>query len=297
MSAGKVSADRVTPRRVLAAAGLAVLTFAAAPAPAVAQGKLEARYTVSIAGIPIGRGAWVVDVTDDHYTTAASGRVTGVLRAVTSGEGSAAARGTVSAGRLVPLSYAINITSDDKPEEIRMSLNGGTVKEVVAEPKLPPSPDRVPVTDTHRKGVLDPMTAGLFAVAGSGDPLVAEACHRTVPVFDGRQRYDLALSFKRWDKVKADKGYQGPVVVCAITYQPVAGHRPDRAAIKYLKDARDIEIWLAPLAGTRFLVPFRLAVPTMIGTAVLQATQFVSAPSLARPQQPPAPATGNAKTQ
>jgi len=37
-----------------------------------------------------------------------------------------------------------------------------------------------------------------------------------------------------------------------------------------------MEIWLAPVAGTRVLVPFRAQGPTPIGEAKLEATQFVS---------------------
>ena len=39
-----------------------------------------------------------------------------------------------------------------------------------------------------------------------------------------------------------------------------------------------MEVWLAPIAGTRVLVPFRVSIPTPIGLGVLQATQFVSVP-------------------
>jgi hypothetical protein len=256
-----------------------------------AQGKLEARYTASVGGIPLGKGAWVIEIGEGQYTTAASGRVTGVLRAVTSGEGSAAARGNLTAGHPVPSSYAVHVTSDDKTDEVRMAFNAGTVKELVAEPPFAPSPDRVPVTEVHRKGVIDPMSAGLMPVAGTGDMLVPEACQRTLPIFDGRQRFDLTLAFKRIDKVNADKGYQGPVVVCQVTYQPLAGHRPSRYAIKYLMEQRDMEIWLAPIAGTRFLVPYRIQVPTLLGSAVLEATQFVTV------LQPARPTATNAKTQ
>jgi uncharacterized protein DUF3108 len=256
-----------------------------------AQGKLEARYTASVGGIPLGKGAWVIEIGEGQYTTAASGRVTGVLRAVTSGEGSAAARGNLTAGHPVPSSYAVHVTSDDKTDEVRMAFNAGTVKELVAEPPFAPSPDRVPVTEAHRKGVIDPMSAGLMPVAGTGDVLVPEACQRTLPIFDGRQRFDLTLAFKRLDKVNADKGYQGPVVVCQVTYQPLAGHRPSRYAIKYLMEQRDMEIWLAPIAGTRFLVPYRIQVPTLLGSAVLEATQFVTV------LQPARPTATNAKTQ
>jgi hypothetical protein len=72
----------------------------------------------------------------------------------------------------------------------------------------------------------------------------------------------------------------------------VAGHRPNRSAIKYLTETREIEAWLAPVAGTRVLVPYRISVPTSVGSAVLEATQFVTAAQAGRP----AAASTNAKT-
>jgi len=138
--------------------------------------------------------------------------------------------------------------------------------------------------------VRDPMTSLINRVAGDGDPVTPEACNRKVAVFDGRVRYDLKSEFRRMDKVKADRGYQGPVAVCAVYFTPVAGYVPDRAAIRYLVALRDAEVWLAPISGTRVLVPFRFAMPTPLGMGVLQATQFVAA------AQPPH-ATASAKTQ
>jgi hypothetical protein len=95
-------------------------------------------------------------------------------------------------------------------------------------------------------------------------------------------RYDLQLAFKRMDSVKADKGYAGQVVVCSVSFSPVAGYIPSRSAIKYIAKERDIEVWLAPIDGTRMLVPFRAQTPTPIGEAVLKATQFVTTASSTR---------------
>ena len=103
-----------------------------------------------------------------------------------------------------------------------------------------------------------------------------QACQRTLSIFDGRMRYDLALAFKRIEAVRSQPGYQGPVVVCAVRFSPIAGHVPDRYALRYLADQRDIEMWLAPIAGTRIMAPYRVSVPTPIGVGLLQATQFVS---------------------
>jgi hypothetical protein len=126
------------------------------------------------------------------------------------------------------------------------------------------------------------MTGSLVWMSGTGDLLAPEACQRTVSIFDGRLRYDLKLAFKRMDTVKAEKGYAGPVVVCAVYVTPIAGHIPSRAAIKYITHMRDAEVWLAPIAGTRVLAPFRAQGPTPVGDAVLEATQFIATPQPTR---------------
>jgi hypothetical protein len=247
-----------------------------------AQGKLDARYTVTLGGLPIGQGAWVIEIGDDSFTAAASGATSGLMRVFASGQGQSASRGGVSGGQLIPSSYASRIVTDQKSDEVRMVISAGTVREFVADPPTVASPDRVPVTEAHRRGVSDPMTASLMRVPGSGDTSVPQACQRTLAIFDGRMRYDLRLAFKRLERVRSEKGYQGTAVVCAVNFAPIAGHVPDRAAIKYLVQLRDIELWLAPIAGTRVMVPYRVSVPTPLGAGVMQATQFVSVPQPSR---------------
>lgn len=251
----------------------------ALPAAAQAQGKLDAKYEVSIAGIPIGKGTWVIDINDTHYSATASGETTGLIRAFTGGRGTSAAQGTLHAGEPVASSFTSLIAASHKTDEVSLSVVNGAVKDSHVEPPLEVEPDRVPITDEHRKGILDPMTASLLRTPGSGNPLAPEACQRTVSVFDGRLRYDLQLAYKRMDQVKSEKGYSGPAVVCAVFVIPIAGHVPSRAAIRYITKTRDIEAWLVPVAGTRVLVPFRVQGPTPIGRVVLEATQFVSSPA------------------
>jgi hypothetical protein len=256
----------------------AILSAALAFAPglACAQAKLDARYVVTLTGVTIGKGAWLIDIGEDQYTAAASGATTGLLRVFASGQGTSAVRGGVVNGRFAPAHYAASITQDDKSEELRIALTGGNVKDFSIDPPLPPPPpERIPVTEAHLRGVSDPMTASLVRIPGNGDPVAPEACNRATTVFDGRMRYELRLAYKRLERVKA-RGYEGPAVVCAIYFNPIAGYLPNRVAIKYLVAQRDMEVWLAPIAGTRVLVPFRFSIPTPIGTGVLQATQFIA---------------------
>ena len=263
---------------ILGAMALTVTATDAYHGSGVAQGRLDARYTVTLAGLPIGRGAWVIDIADDQFTAAASGATAGLLRAFTSGHGQSMAHGTVSGGQPASATYTSSIYADQRFDEVRMVISSGAVQEFAADPPSVPNPDRIPVTDDHRLGVSDPMTASLMPVPGNGDPLSPQACPRKISVFDGRMRYDLQLAFKRLDQAKTEKGYQGRVVVCSLQFAPIAGHVPDRAAIRYLTELRDIEVWLAPIAGTRVMVPYRASVPTPIGVGVIHATHFVSAP-------------------
>jgi hypothetical protein len=280
-------------------AAFLVFTLASSPGALAADAshpngnpaRLEAEYVASIAGIPIGQGNWIIELTDDSYSAAASGTTTGIIRFFTGGRGAGAARGTLSGGQLVPTSYGATLNYDRKVDDVRMTLAGGNVTDYVVDPPLPPIPERIPITEADRRGVLDPMTSMINHVGGNGDPVSPEACNRKVAVFDGRVRYDLHSEFRRMETVKADRGYEGPAVVCAVYFTPIAGYVPERPAIRYLVALRDAEVWLAPIAGTRVVVPFRFSMPTPLGTGLLRATEFIA---VAQPMLQPHPI---AKTQ
>ena len=246
------------------------------------SGRLDARYSATLAGIPIGKGNWNVDITDTHYTASATGVTTGLIHAFTGGQGSATAHGAWQAGVPLSINYEATIITRKKTDQVRLVINNGAVKESKVDPPTETDPERVPITDAHQHDVIDPMTASLMRTPGNGDLLSPGTCHRTMAIFDGRLRYDLEFAFKRMDRVKADKGYAGPVLVCAVYFTPVAGFVPSRMAIRYIAKLRDIEVWLAPIAGTRVLVPFRAQGPTPIGRFMLEATQFESTPISAR---------------
>ena len=289
-----IFAKRPISFRAAAFAAAAFVVGAAAAADsahfAAAQGRLDAEYTATLAGIPIGRGSWVIEISEDQFTATATGGTFGILKVFTSGRGTTTVQGAMIGGQALPMTYVSSITTDKRYDDVRMVFGGGDVKDFTVEPPSAPHPDRIPLTEADRHNVIDPMTVALDVVGGSGDPLSPQACGRKASVFDGRMRFDLRSEFKRMDVVKAEKGYQGPVVVCALYFAPVSGYIPGRYAIKYLAALRDAEVWFAPITGTRVLVPYRFSLPTPVGVGVLQATQFVS---VAKPPR----AAANVKTQ
>ena len=257
--------------------GLCAAAFVAlAPQGAGAQGRLEAHYEATLAGIPVGKGAWTIEIGDDTFSAAAQGGTAGLLKAFSGGKGSGASQGRVAGGALVANAYTATTTTQKKSETIRMVLANGGVKDFSIDPAPPVDPDRIVVSEAHRKNVLDPMTGAMLRVPGNGEVMSPDSCRTGTGIFDGRMRYDLKLDYKRIENVKAERGYHGPALVCAIYFTPVAGYIPDRPVIKYLATERKMEIAFVPIAGTRILVPFRMTIPTPFGQARLEATSFVT---------------------
>lgn len=242
---------------------------------ATAQAKLDATYSATLWGLPIGHISWTVELRNNRFTSAATGAISGLLRLVSDGHGDVSAHGRLSAGEPVASNFALNLIAGRWSDEVRILFRGNKAQEyVAATPK--PGANQVPITDANRTGVVDPMTALLVPVPGASATAMPEACERTIPIFDGHTRYNLRLSFKRVDAVKAASGYQGPVVVCSVKFSPVAGYDPKHFLITYLAAQHDIEIWLAPVTGTRLMVPYRMSMPTPFGLGILQATKFES---------------------
>ena len=173
----------------------------------------------------------------------------------------------------MPTNFTSKIVSNVETLDVTMVLHEGSVKELAATPLA--SSDRVPVTEANRQAIVDPLTALLFSATAAGEGLSPEVCRHTLPIFDGHQRYDLKLAFKRMDKVTAaEKGYAGPVVVCSVHYEPIAGHRASTRLVKYLSEGREMELALAPVGGTRLLAPFRMSVESMLANLVIEANRF-----------------------
>src|SRR6516165_289702 len=236
-----------------------------------AEGKLDASYTISFARIRVGDIAATGVFGESEYAISARGRAGGVMKVLVDGEASFATHGTIKDGYPVPTTFTSKIVSDAETSDVTMVLDEGSVKELAAA--APTKSDRVPVTQANRQGIVDPLTAMLFSAAAAGEGLHRDVCRHTLPIFDGQQRYDLKLAFKRMDKVAAERGYAGPVVVCSVSYEPIAGHRA-YPLVKYLSEGREMEMALAPVAGTRLLAPFRMLVVSALANLVIEANQF-----------------------
>ncbi len=238
--------------------------------------RLDAAYAVHMTGIPIGHGVVILDINEAGYAAAGSAKFTGLVRMIAKGEGSSTVRGSFQANRIVSSLFSTKSVSGSRDEKVDIVVENGFAKEFSVQPP-PPDLDRnrVPLTAAARTNVVDPLSAGLILVSGPGDLLSPESCNRTLPIFDARFRYDVVMSYVRTENApsKTD-GYRGPVLVCQARYVPIAGHRTDRPQVQQLADNKELFVWLAPVTGTRALVPIKVSISTGIGTMVVEATRF-----------------------
>jgi hypothetical protein len=273
---------RILVARILVAsmAVCAALIFANVPAHAQ-QTQLTSTYKMSLMGIPVGTANLSASVSDlsnatKSYQVDANARLSGLAGVFSSGRGSSTAQGTLEKDKLWPSRFQLLVRSGKAPQTLNIQAQNGDVKSVVYEPPAEPKLDRVPLTDAHRRNIIDPLGAFLVPLSKGQSATDPQVCARTLPVFDGTSRFDLAFSFSETRTLtKAQTGnYEGSVLVCKARYIPIAGHRPKRDAVKFMQNNKDMEIWLAPIGNTRVLAPYRVAVRTMIGMAVLEAEKF-----------------------
>ncbi len=257
-------------RSALGAVGIAATLLGAGAARADV---LHVTYRVSLIGLPIGAVNLMADLTPTSYSIQGDAKLTGLARVFTNARGASAGKGAIIEGHVSPATFATIAASSNMTRTIRMALAGNAVTGVDISPPFEDKPDRVPLGPGDEKGVVDPAGAVIITAPASGPIVSPAACDRKVPIFDGYTRFDIDLTYVGERRVTA-KGYDGPVVVCAARYVPIAGHRRDRPATKFMADNKDLEVWLAPIEHDHVLIPFRVSVRTMIGTTVVEATEF-----------------------
>jgi len=273
---------------------LAVLAvLAGVRASAAEPVSLVAHYTITMTHVRVGELSWTANFSDATYLTSASGKASGVLSVLVKGEGSFTTRGAI-ASPLTPAVARSDINDDDGVYETEMTFENGVLKHVEDRGDAAP-PERIPVAKKLLQDVSDPLSAML--VPAEQNAMAAANCKRTLKIYDGRRRYNLALSYKRVDKVKMTRGYAGPALVCGVVLQPIGGYKPDSLLVRYLAGKDDLEMWFAPIKGSTYMAPVKALMPTLVGTMEVSADEFFERRSEAAAQKPvekpvePAPAT------
>lgn len=238
---------------------------------------VRATYDVNFNGLNVGTFEFQAHTEDKSYTLTGNAHLTLLLFTWI---GEVRTFGLLANQAPKPAAFSFEFQANGKTGSTRMDFAGGSVADVQHTPPAPPKPDIVPVRDQHLKGVLDPLSA-ILVVANYSNP---DPCERRLPIFDGRERFDLLLSYKGQTKVSEQQPSGQPAIahVCRVKYRPIAGHKPD-AENSYLATTDGIEVSLRPVPSANILVPYQITIPTMIGYATI-VSKRVEIESPGRPQ-------------
>ena len=192
---------------------LGFVLIIAATRPIFAASNVDIHYAITYLTIPIGSGAWKFAIDGDQYAMSASGLIKGMMSLLIDGEGRADARGGLLHGYADAGSFDARVMSATENDDIHVVFKSGAVEKLVAQPPFPPLPKRIPLTENDLQRVVDPLNAS-FVVAHADDSGL-KICNRRLPIFDGRRRYDVALSFGRIEQITIPPGYRGAAIVCS----------------------------------------------------------------------------------
>jgi hypothetical protein len=234
-----------------------------------------------LVSLDVGRATIQYSSTGSGYQLAMSFRPSASAHSLSVGPAVARTVGNVSSHGLSPqsmtLDYSVRSLAEtrsftlagDRLQTVRITKkkSGGLFKEgssVAYDPRQLPA--YAPLSDPDQRNVLDPLTAMLLPVAGTG-PLDRANCERRMRIYDGRRRFDLVMAYRGIEKASSS----GEAVVCSTSYLPIAGHSLDGDEFTESMRQYRIAVALVSAPGSNFLVPSRITLSDTSGAQVAEA--------------------------
>lgn len=263
----------------LAAGGAGEMT------PVQPHSTLQMAMTLYAGGLTLGKVDLTTTITDGKYSSVSNLQTGGVVNAFWQAEIQATSNGVVATKSFHPALYDSFYTGRaDKKQEVSLTYDNTGPVRLFADP--PYSTTGYEVTPAQQRATFDPLSAITYLVTGAG-AAADNPCGVTLPVFDGRRRYDVELRKVKDTDVSMDNGlYKGRAVLCEIHYKQLAGYKP-----RVLKDSAAFPVvnaWIATfpsaVTGHNYVVPLRAWANTPYGVIAAVATQLKIDGAAPKPQ-------------
>ena len=258
------------PSIALTRALLCTLGIAACGGGAVANtpwpAQVAASYKITVAGFDLGTFKFHSTMAAASYSLTGRADLSWGL-GIFNWKADTRSAGVVTGDTVRPSGYTFDFKSNSKAGAVKIGFTDGNVtSHATVPPSSPEGPGYVPLKDAHFKSVFDPLSA-LIAVSRGGG---ANPCGRRIGIFDGKQRFDLVMTFRRQEQIKEMKPSGQPTVgyVCRVQYIPLGGYKNNKTTQDMATNA-GIEVLLRPIPTANLLVPHTITIPTAVGHAVL----------------------------
>ncbi len=259
---------------LLAGLGVTVATSLDADAATI-----RARYSLSYLGLTVGTVVAVNKLASSSFESELEARLSGAATMIASYKMNMKANGIIRQGMIQPSLFSSSLEGGEETRTMRMSLARGIASPSAIIPPFEDAGQRVPVTEENKRNVFDPLSALIMTVPSSAAGLGPAACNRTLHVFDGFSRVDIAFTYLRSELLKT-RAYSGPVSVCSVRYVPIAGHNPNSSMTKFMAENKGIEVRLAPIQDTPLVMLVSATVPMPLGTGVVGLDELQVKPTL-----------------
>ena len=242
------------------ALALAMLAF---PSQAKEPTELTAYYEFFVGGFRIAEVSLKASANDRDYEAQSSVVTRGVLEVLLRGRSASRAAGKRGAfGQLVPTGFTTRYSSRTGEQTIRIGYEGASPKSVIFKPEATDARDHAAIAD--RVGSLDPLSA---AVAALMPTTSTDLCNRTIPIFDGKRRFDIIFlppDPERFNDSAPTPKWKRPLTRCLGVYERISGFGKDA-----IKSERyfPFDIWFED-SGNGVFRAVRLAGRTKLGFAI-----------------------------
>ncbi|MGI9522923.1 MAG: hypothetical protein ACR2PG_14890 [Hyphomicrobiaceae bacterium] len=222
--------------------------------------QVSATYKITLNSFAIGSLRYESNVGFNGYVVETHIELSALFGAV-SWKGVTRSSGTLNGARPQPANYAFDFRGSTGAGAVHLGFGEAGVSSLSVRPARSLAADAVPLKGKHLKGVLDPLSAVLALTRTEGK----SPCGRKVAIFDGQQRFDLELYYRRQQQLG-----EGKAIVCRVKYRPIAGHRANEET-KVMSRSTGIEIAFRPVPGAGLMVPDEITIPTVSGPIALKA--------------------------
>ncbi len=264
--------------------------------PAGAGQALSLGYNVYLGGLHILAFDIDIALNRAEYSISAAGATKGVVGVFYKWSARFDSNGRLSRAGFRPARYDAVTKRRGKVKSRRLLFDGEGKYSVERDP--PRKKTRKKNRKKKRKNLppvlprdtVDPLTAVLEV---THSVLEEGACARTIPVFDGKRRYNLVLKYEGPDTVEPShlSIFKGSAVRCRFTIERISGFKKRRGHHSYWEESEEspVAVWVATLADGAPPVPVRFEGELKLGGLVIHLARAEVKSTVADSRPSPAP--------
>jgi Protein of unknown function (DUF3108) len=242
--------------------------------PAGAADKIAIRGEVfGMGGMHVATDRATIEQNGNNYAISGDLKTGGLAGLFQDFQSHATARGRLPATGAQPEAYSGDVRRDSGERHDKVDFRAGAVatgsstgpakgsakgpaKSNVSEVSATPATSAAPPP----RDTVDPLTAYFLVERRLG---TGGDCAISIPVFDGRHRYNLQFTDAGEQNLSASDGqhYSGPAKACKMSRENVAGYPTDK-----LEMPKRGTIWYARLMPGDLMLPVKLEMVTDIGS-------------------------------